>query len=48
MTVSETMNAIVVEEYGGVEQLVHRVVARPHNPGDSDLIVRYVVQRLSR
>lgn len=40
MTVYETMNAIVVEEYGGIEQLVHRKVIRPHKPGDADLVVR--------
>ena len=35
----ETMNAIVVETYGGIDNLVSKRVPKPH-PGPQDLLVR--------
>lgn len=36
------MNAIVVEEYGGIEKLVARKMPKPENPEGYDILVQYV------
>ena len=38
----ETMNAIVVEEYGGIDNLVHKIVEKPSAPEGYDVLVKYV------
>lgn len=38
------MNAIVVEKYGGIENLVHKKVPKPKLQEEYDLLIRYVYQ----
>lgn len=40
MTGEQTMNAIVVEKYGDVEQLVHKRVPKPSITESHDILVR--------
>lgn len=35
------MNAVVVEEYGGIDQLVHKRVPKPSAPEGHDILVQY-------
>jgi NADPH:quinone reductase-like Zn-dependent oxidoreductase len=34
------MNAIVVEKYGGIENLVHKKVPKPSDLGEYDVLVQ--------
>lgn len=36
------MNAIVVEKYGGIENLVHKLVPKPTKLEEYDILVQYV------
>lgn len=38
------MNAIVVEEYGDIKNLVHKKVEKPSSPRGHDVLVRYVLR----
>lgn len=48
MASREQMNAIVVERYGGVEQLVHKRIDKPSVSDGHDVLVKWVCRSLYR
>jgi len=38
-TINMSMNALVIEEYGGINNIVHKKVPKPEQPTDHDVLI---------